>query len=286
MDRHDGQVTLRDGRVLAYAEYGDHAGAPAFYFHGTPGCRLEGKLMDDAARDASIRLIALDRPGYGRSSFKRGRRIEDWPGDITQLADNLNIGQFAVIGTSGGGPHAQACAARMPERVTSATIISGAGSREAVLDRRTGLRRLGAKIGLWIAPLLGWLFAMWVAFWAPRLRPWMVPRSIDRRVMQRPGVRESFAAEVKEALRQGGKAMAQDLALLSRPWRFTPAEVGATRVFLWHGDADTIVPVAIGRYDARTIPGCEATFVPGGGHLVCVEQAGPILAQIASAAKT
>ena len=68
-DGRDGQVTLTDGRTLAYAEYGYARGAPAFYFHGTPGGRLEGRFLDAAARAHGVRLIALDRPGYGRSVF-------------------------------------------------------------------------------------------------------------------------------------------------------------------------------------------------------------------------
>jgi pimeloyl-ACP methyl ester carboxylesterase len=285
MAGRDGEVTLHDGRHLAYAEYGDPDGTPIFYFHGTPGGRLEGRFLEAAAAAEGVRLIALDRPGYGHSSFKRGRRIEDWPGDVRELADALGIDRFAVVGLSGGGPHAQACAARLGARLTSATIVSGAGSPEASLDGRTGIKRWLTRAGLWAAPIFGWLAAMWVAFWAPYARPWMVPRSIDRRVVALPGVRQAFVEEVRDALKPGGRAMAQDFALFARRWRFTPDEVGRRRVFLWHGDDDRVVPVAIGRYFAREIPGCESTFVPGGGHLMIVEQSRAILAQAASAAR-
>lgn len=278
-------MRLSDGRDLSYAEYGDPDGVPALYFHGTPGGRLEGRLFEEAARDEGVRFIALDRPGYGRSTLHRGRKLTDFPRDVAQLADALDLDRFAVIGTSGGGPHAQACAAAMPERLTSATIISGAGSPEAYVGERTGLRRLFAKFGLWIAPFIGWLVAMWTAFWAPRARPWMMPRRIDRNVIPRPGVAEAWLEETRDALRQGGKAMAQDLKLFSRPWGFSPGDIRGVPVYIWHGDDDRVVPAEIGRYFARAIPGAEAQFFPGEEHLMLVDHTREILAQVVSAAR-
>lgn len=275
-------VTLRDGRRLAYAEYGARLGTPAFYFHGTPGGLLEGRFLDQEARRQNVRLIAVDRPGYGDSDFKRDRQLTDWPADVADLADALGIARFAVVGLSGGGPHAQACAAALPDRVTTAVIVSGAGSREAIFEGAGRLRRAFTRVMLAMTPFLAWFAAMWAAFWAPRLRQWMMPRSIDRAVMKRRDVREALAEETRSALRPGGRAMAQDLVLFARPWGFTPADAGAVRVRLWHGDADKVVPVSVGRYFAREIPGCQATFIPGGGHMMIVDHASEILSDIAS----
>ena len=280
-----GSVTLDDGRKLAYAEYGRRLGSPAFYFHGTPGGLLEGRFLDEAARLHDVRLIAVDRPGYGSSTFHASRTIGDFPNDVAQLADALDVGRFAVVGLSGGGPHAQACAARIPARLTTAVIVSGAGSPDAELDGRGRIGRMLVKFGLWIAPFFAWLSAMWVAFWAPRAKQWMMPRSIDRTMTKRRDVRVAFMEETREALRAGGRAMAQDLALFTRPWGFTPAEVGVVPVSLWHGDKDNVVPVRIGRYFAREIPGCRATFVAGGGHLMIVDHAGEIMEAVRDAAR-
>jgi pimeloyl-ACP methyl ester carboxylesterase len=273
-------ITLSDGRTLAYAEYGDQDGSPAFYFHGTPGCRFEGRFLHDAARANGMRLIAVDRPGYGRSSYQHNRRIEDWPDDVAQLADALGIDRFAVIGLSGGGPHAQACAAKLADRVTSAQIVSGAGSPNAVLDGRRGIGRFFTKALLAFAPLFAWLTAMWVAVWAPVARQWMVPRRIDRAVTARRDVRQAFVELTRVAMRPGGRAMAQDLRLFARPWGFAPTDVGRVPVHIWHGDADTIVPVSVGRYFARTIPNARSTFIAGAGHLMIVDHAGEILASV------
>lgn len=281
----DGQVTLRDRRVLSYAEFGYPRGHVVFYFHGTPGCRLEGDLLDEAARLQGVRLIAFDRPGYGRSDFDEDRSLANWPGDVAELADALGVERFSVIGLSGGGPHALATAALLPERVEAAAIVSGAGSREAQLARRGAIGRFFTKIALAMTPLFAWYAAMWAAFWAPRTKPWMLPRFIDRKVMKRPDIRERWVVSVRESLRQGGRAMRQDLLLFARDWGFDPRDASAVPVLLWHGDDDKIVPVSVGRYFASEIAGCQATFLPGEGHLLIVDHASEILAALVAAAK-
>src|SRR5215510_1581231 len=105
------ELRLRDGRTLAYAEYGRPDGQPIIYCHGSPSSRVEGDLFFDPAAlaDLAVRIIVPDRPGMGRSDFQPGRRIVDWPGDIEQLAVALNLESFTVIGESGGSPYATAC---------------------------------------------------------------------------------------------------------------------------------------------------------------------------------
>jgi molybdopterin-guanine dinucleotide biosynthesis protein A len=118
-------VRVRDGRRLGYAEYGDPAGFPVMFFHGTPGSRLKGSICADAAAGAGARLICPERPGYGLSDPKRGRRLLDWPDDVVDLAAGLGVDRFAVVGTSGGGPHTVACAYKIPERLTAVAILAG-----------------------------------------------------------------------------------------------------------------------------------------------------------------
>ncbi len=131
MDRQPGTtIPLSDGRSLAYAEYGDPRGRPVFFFHGTPGSRFF-RPADEITRNMGVRLITADRPGYGLSTFQPGRRILDWPSDITQLADHLGINRFAVAGHSGGGPYVLACAAALPERVSAAALVAAAGPVDA-----------------------------------------------------------------------------------------------------------------------------------------------------------
>ena len=107
-DKSSETIVLKDGRKLAYAEWGDPAGKPVFHFHGSSGSRLE--RPPDEKVLTGIRLITIDRPGHGLSDFKPGYRLLDWPDDVTALADHLGINKFAVEGWSFGGPYAIACA--------------------------------------------------------------------------------------------------------------------------------------------------------------------------------
>ncbi len=94
-------LSLRDGRRLGYGEYGKPDGEPGFYFHGHPGSRLEPQFADEAAADAGVRIIALDRPGYGLSDFQPHRTILDWPRDVGEAADMLGLDRFSVLGSLG-----------------------------------------------------------------------------------------------------------------------------------------------------------------------------------------
>ncbi|MDQ4079090.1 MAG: alpha/beta hydrolase, partial [Chloroflexota bacterium] len=73
----DKSIQLKDGRLLGYAEYGDPAGQPIFFFHGWPGSRLEARPLTEPAAVHGARVIAADRPGFGLSDFKPGRTILD-----------------------------------------------------------------------------------------------------------------------------------------------------------------------------------------------------------------
>jgi pimeloyl-ACP methyl ester carboxylesterase len=112
---------------LPMSEHGPSDGSPLFYFHGSPGSRLAWKLFAEPglAEELGIRLIVPDRPSLGHSDFQPRRTLGDWPTDITPLADHLGLTQFAVLGYSGGGPYALACALKIPERLTPVGIVSG-----------------------------------------------------------------------------------------------------------------------------------------------------------------
>src|SRR6266699_1606575 len=123
-------IGLSDGRVLGYEEWGDPDGLALFSLHGTPGCRLS--RTPDATLWARLRLrvVTVDRAGYGLSSPLVERRVSHVGGDIAALADFLRIERFAVTGTSGGGPHALACAAELGDRVLACGALSSAAPAE------------------------------------------------------------------------------------------------------------------------------------------------------------
>src|SRR5262252_9342233 len=118
-------VQLRDGAVVAFAEYGDPTGTPVLFCHGWPSSRTMAQLADEPARALGIRIISPDRPGISGSSMQLDRKLSDWPRVVEQLANDLEIAEFRILAISGGAPYAYATAIAMPERVRAIAIIGG-----------------------------------------------------------------------------------------------------------------------------------------------------------------
>ena len=277
-------LRLSDGRALGYAQYGAPGGRPVFVFHGSPGSRVQVRAAHGPALARGIRIIAPDRPGLGLSTRLPGRQIADWPKDVRALADALGIARFAVIGISGGGPYVAACAWRLPERITRAGIISGVGPPGQGAKVCSGLRRrerVVVDLGLrtpWLMRAVMTSAAAPCRRWTERIfaRVRALASPGDRAILNRPEVAECLIAGMKEAFRQGGQGPADEVLLLARPWTFRPDEIRVP-VCLWHGEADGVVPVAMGRHLAAAIPGCRAEFVPGAGHYLVFDRIGPFL---------
>jgi pimeloyl-ACP methyl ester carboxylesterase len=274
----DETLLLGDGRRIGYAQYGRPDGEPLFYFHGHPGSRLEARFAHPAAAGAGLRVIALDRPGYGLSDFQPARAITDWPADVAEVAGLLGIGRFMVAGASGGGPYALACAWRLPDRVIRAAVISGVGPWR-VPGVTAGMRwqnRVGFGWGSrW--PSLARVLMRSMHRGIAR-RPGQTIEAIaramspaDAAVVRRPEIRELLIADIAEAFRQGIDGAAWDVVLLGRPWGFPLREI-QPEVHLWQGESDTLVPPAMGRYQAAQIPRCHATMLPGEGHLLIIDR--------------
>lgn len=275
-------MELPDGRRLGYAEFGDRAGAPVMYFHGWPGARVEGRLGDDAARASGVRLIAVDRPGMGGSTFQPNRALLDWPDDVLEIAASLGLTRFAVLGISGGGPYAAACAWKLPDRLTCAGIVSSLAPFDvpgavASMGRRNRLafelvRRLSVLRRILMARLA----------WSVSRRPERalesgVTAAADLKYLDRPNVRNVLEQSLGEAFRGGSRGPAWEMGLYARPWGFRLEEIRVP-VHLWHGEDDVNAPISMGRYLATSIPGCRATFYPGEAHLHFVDRLAEILA--------
>jgi len=269
----DRRIRLADGRAIGFAEFGEAEGFPCLYFHGWPGSRLEAGLFEEAAREQGLRLIAVDRPGVGRSEFQTKRRPVDWPHDIETLASALGLSRFAVLGYSAGAPYALACASRFPDRLVSTTLIAGLGPLDAAEACRSlppWMRFVFALChrahGLAV-PLFG-LFAQRLRPSPERLFPRWFLESLapsDRAVLGGAEVRGLFHASVMEAFRAGPRGVAWEGALLARPWGFS---VDAIRcpVMLWHGEADHEVPVTMARRLAARLSTVRTWFLPDEGH--------------------
>jgi len=266
-------LSLPDGRKLCYAEYGNPKGKPIFEFHGNPSSRLGSILFDEAARRLSIRVIGIDRPGMGLSHYKPGRKLLDWPDDVIELANALGIDRFPIVGGSGGVPSTLACAYKIPERLTSVGVLFGpcpldAPGATAGWSRSMRIRAfLGRNGPLWIGSL-----AMKAVARTMRQNPDKaltrmfeeLPES-DKEAFNHPDARHQYINTILEAFRSGTRGVALDYALSMKPWGFRLEDI-QIKVYLWHGEDDTVTPPEMGRYLAQAIPNCHARFLPSEGH--------------------
>ncbi|MGO9057106.1 MAG: alpha/beta fold hydrolase [Candidatus Binataceae bacterium] len=281
-DQPHESIVLGDGRRLSFAQYGDPRGSLLFYFHGMPGSRLEGIVVDEAARECGFRIVAPDRPGMGESDFKHGRTLLGWAADVAELADHLGEQRFGVAGASGGGPYVLAVAHALAERLDFAADLAGWGPVE---EAEAHGEFDGTERALfWLAdhvPILARLAFMALARAARRSDGYWktMNRRIsdaDRVLLADPAVTGFMAANQCESFRQGARGPTLDALLIYREWGFRPEQIGVP-VHFFHGTEDPIVPFAFSRYLAGTVPGATLTPYEGEGHLCLLKRAGEVV---------
>jgi pimeloyl-ACP methyl ester carboxylesterase len=269
-----------DGRVLAYAIWGDRDGFPVLSLHGTPGSRLERWPHEELYQQLGVCYVTHDRAGYGRSTRRPGRRVADEAGDVAALADELGFERFAVSGGSGGGPHALACAALLPDRVVRAACIVGVApfgpdglERDAWL---AGMDAANVKEFEWTeageAVLTRELEAEYarmqerVADDPSRILEGFDLSESDREELTRPErmqiIRETTA---EHSVHGVGGWVDDDLATL-QPWGFDPAQI-AVPTLIHYGATDVLVPPAHGAWLAAQVPGCVVKVDDVAGHV-------------------
>jgi pimeloyl-ACP methyl ester carboxylesterase len=263
-------ILLHDGRKLAYAEYGDPLGKPIFYFHGFPGSHWEAKMIEEGILKNHVRLIAVDRPGFGKSDFQRGRKFTDWPKDVIELANALRIEKFGVMGASGGGPYVLVCALKIPERLTRAGVIAGVGPFTEK-DATRGMKMSNVflfKVGKFFPGLLHLVFRQMAGVDMRNQMDKMLKSmpEPDRKVLTKPEMFEVMIADVKEAFLQGTNGAVYENIMYSNAWDFKLKDI-QMEVLLWQGEKDTNVPPVMGHYQANAVPHCKAKFFPEEGHI-------------------
>ena len=284
------EVKTPDGRTLAAAIWGrSPERGPVFLIHGTPGSRL-GQLPVERQLDRlKVQVITYDRPGYGQSDRHPGRTVRDAADDVAAIADHLGVGRFGVVGRSGGGPHALACAALLQDRVTRTAVMVSLAPRDAQgLNWYQGMT--DSNIEAYQAAEAG----------PQRLRPLLAARSngireqprtliqalrgelpaADLNVIRDPGLRSNLARNYAEAVRMGDDGWNDDVLAFVQPWGFDPSEIKGN-VDLWHGEDDVFSPVEHTRWLAAHIPGAHLMVEPGAAHFAAWRLLPSILGRVA-----
>lgn len=265
-------LTLPDGRVMGYCEYGDPVGMPVIFCHGYPASRLQGALTQLVAKQIGLRIVSADRPGFGLSDPLPGRNLLDWPRDVAVLSDALGFERFAVLGVSGGGPYALACGYALATRVSKVSVICGLAplSAKGILAHTNWLAWPSYFLAR-RAPLVLRIFHTLIILSILRPHPerllrWIISRSVaDRKILERKDILVQITASIQESLRQGMAGVTSEFQLYAHDWGFNLSKIQVP-VHLWQGDRDTTVPLSHARYLAEILPNATLTVVPGEGH--------------------
>ena len=274
---------MPDGRMLGYAEYGDPRGKPLFYFHGWPSSRIEfgGLNGEKIAQRLNLRVIAVDRPGFGLSSYQPGHRFVDWPQDVSHLADHLGLGRFVVMSYSAGSPYALACASALADRLAAVGVISGVAQPFSAPGATKGMPTIMLWTTARIHPRLTWLLFNLMKNTLANAARDQLPANAKQAMMAEadfafiqahPGVNAVNLDSGVEAMRQGGLGPAEAAALYWKPWGFRLEDIRA-KVYTWHGEEDLNAPFAAhGNVLAQKLRNVESKFFPGEGHISLIHK--------------
>lgn len=268
-------IILKDGRRLGYGIYGDPKGEPIIDLHGIPGSRREAELFDKFAGHTGICFIGIDRPGYGISSPRKNFRVADFPADVTALAESLGLGPLVLLGYSGGGPFALACARFIPERIRRVAVVSGVGPSTIGSE---GMHKSNRK-KFNLAQRMPWLARALLtkAFSSMRRKPgqldsqlrkiWMQLPDPDQRALANCEFADGIVSVTRDAIAGGVSGWVNEEVLMAQPWGFEISDIHLPGIQIWHGAQDRNVPVAMAKAVVERLPGCEAHFLEGEAHL-------------------
>ncbi len=285
-------VELADGRRLDVHVSGPEGGFPLLFHHGTPGAGTPIRALERAAQERQLRLVAISRPGYGRSTRREGRQVLDVVQDSEAVLQALGADRCLVAGWSGGGPHALACAARLPG-VAAALVIAGvapsdgegldwmAGMGQGNIDEFGAADEGPAALREFLdaeREQLKDISAENIAASLESLLP-----EVDRAVLTEEFAQD-LAASFHEGLRDGVDGWLDDDLAFVAPWGFDLGEVGVATA-IWQGSEDLMVPYAHGRWLSTRVPGASVHLVEGEGHLsIGIGAMGAMLDELVAAA--
>ena len=260
-------VSLAADRRLTYAAYGQAGGTPVVFLHGTPGSRRLGELFEAAAREHGIRILAPDRPGYGRSSPWPERSVRDAERFVAPVLDDAGVDTAGLVAFSGGAPYAFAAAATRPDRIERVDVVAGAPPPEFV-DETPAVQRLLRGMATTTPALLRGAFRAqaWVArrrdpsFVLAQYTTGDTAATVPERAAEI--VREDFL----EAVARHRSGVVTEFGHVGSDWGIEPEEIDAD-VRLWHGEQDTNVPISGVRRFASSLPAAELRVFDDADHL-------------------
>jgi len=271
-------LTLADGRDLTYDTYGDPDGLPVIFSHGLSDSRLIRNPDEGVTASLGVRMIAADQPGVGGSTPQKGRRMVDWGTDMEQLADALGLGQFAVAGHSGGGPHTLSVAVHLPDRVTHGVLASPVGP----FDRDGFAKMLVMKDLKLIVKLRHFHHMIKWAYKADIKKA--KKKGIDSFVesmadddksdadtfLSDPAQRDMFEASFTAGMAQDEEGV-YEMTMALWDWGF---ELGDVRQHfdVFYGDADDIISPEMPKHVAEQLPDADAQVWSGAGHYGFVDR--------------
>ena len=271
-------LTLADERVVDVFLGGDPLGFPLVMHHGTPADATTFADWHEPCKARGMRLICASRPGYAASTRMAGRSVAHVAGDVSTILDWLGHTRFITAGWSGGGPHALACAALLPDRCTAAATLAGVGPFGA--DDLDFLAGMGPEnVAEFGAALKGEeALRLWMQENAEPFRTvtgeelahafgGLVPE-VDKDVLI-GGYANLFATVIRRSLERGFDGWIDDDLAFTQPWGFSVGDIRVP-VTVWQGELDLAVPFAHGRWLLSTIPGALGRMVAGHGHFSLV----------------
>jgi pimeloyl-ACP methyl ester carboxylesterase len=267
-------IQLADGRRLDFRVSGPADGLPLVFHHGTPGAATPLRVLERAAHARGLRVVSTSRPGYGGSDRQARRSVADVADDTAAVLAEIGAARCLVGGWSGGGPHALACGALLPEAAGVLAIASVAPYGAAGLDWTSGMgaeniaefsAALGGEEGLQ-------QYLQGAGEHLKQIKPDEITASLETllpdvdREMLTGEFAEDIAAGFREAVRVSVAGWLDDDLAFTRPWGFSLDEISVP-VMIWQGSADLMVPFAHGQWLAGQLPDAAAHLEDGEGHL-------------------
>jgi len=265
---------LSDSRILSYQEFGDRDGTPVFYSHTTAGSKIEGEFYQEAALKFGIRLICIDRPGMGDSSYLPKRTLLDYPQDVIELADELKLAKFGLIGWSGGASYTLAVSFKYPNRILFCILIAGytnfVSSNEVTSSIPSSIDKLIA-MNYKKYPKLLKVYLELFSFTVKTL-PKLSLKTIahfynqsDRAIIARDKVKSILFRTQREAYKEGSQGPTKDIAIHYSDWGFQLEDIEIF-VDILHGKEDQVVPIYFSQFNQKLLPSCKLEILENEGH--------------------